>query len=258
MLSIRILTVVFAFLLNLFYRAYKHRTRFRGLPQPPHHPILGHLKVLGEAAALLPPNTHPQAYLTIIAQKYNLPDIYYLDLWPVTVSQVVLSNPDLMGQVTVTRDLPKHTAGDDFLAPVVGRNSIATSNGAVWKRTHAAMSPAFSWSHIRNLSGLILDETLLFRSTLDKLSATNEVFSFEIVTAKLVFDVIGRMVFNFPLHAQTLGSAYLEDVREMMHLAEAGLSWSPLVKLRAWWRGGLFSTVSIPKSRARLRNASTC
>jgi len=191
---------------------------------------------MGEAAALLPPNMHPQAYLTAIAQKYDLKGIFYMDLWPVAEPQVVITDIDLMDQVHVKRAFPIHQLADDFLAPIVGRNVIATANGKTWKMLHNAMAPAFAPSHIKNLVTVMTDEVLIFRDTLDKLAKTGEVFSMENTAAKLIFDVIARIVFHFPLHAQTQGSQYLSDLREMVHLVEAQFSFNPLVKINAFFK----------------------
>jgi cytochrome P450 len=198
--------------------------------------LWGHLKIMGEAAATLPPNCHPQAHMTAIAQKYNLHGIFYIDLYPIAGPQVVLTDPKLMDQVTVIKPTSVHPMADDFLAPMIGRNGIATANGPLWKKSHNAMAPAFSWGHIRSLTGLIVEECQLFRSSLDKLAGSGEVFSMEDLGSKLVFDVIARIVFNFRLNAQTEGSAYLDDLKEMIVLSEAQLSFNPLVKIRAWLR----------------------
>jgi cytochrome P450 len=190
---------------------------------------------MGEVAGTMPPNTHPQAYLTAIAQKYDLKGIFYLDLWPMAYSQVVLAHPEPMDQVTVVKTLPIHIMADDFLAPIVGRNSIAGANGVIWKKTHNAMAPAFSWSHIRNLTSVMADEAMHFRHALDRHARTGDVFSMEEAAAALVFDVIARIVFNFPLHAQTKGSLYLDDLQAMIRLAEAQFSWNPLVRIAAFF-----------------------
>ena len=189
---------------------------------------------MGEASSAIPPHCHPQAYLTRIAKKYDLKGLFYLDLWPVADSMVCLTTPELMNQVTVAKPLPMHKASNDFMAPVVGDNVIAAVNGPVWKKLAHSMSPAFSFSHIRSLTDLFVDETMLFRDALDKLAQTNQVFSMEEIAAKLIFDVIARIVFNFPLHAQTKGSKYLDDFHKMIHLVEAQLSMNPLVKIRAF------------------------
>ncbi|KAG0646995.1 Cytochrome P450 monooxygenase aflN [Hyphodiscus hymeniophilus] len=229
-------TLASAWLIQFFYRFYTRRRFFKGLPQPPHSMLWGHLKIMGEVAATLPPNMHPQAYLTAIAHKYDLHGIFYIDLWPISGPQVVLTDPDLMDQVTLIKPTNVHPMADDFLAPMVGRNGIATSNGAVWKKTHNAMAPAFSWGHIRSLTGLIVEECEHFRSSLDKLAMSGKTFSMEALGTRLVFDVIARVVFNLSLNAQTKGSTYLDDLMEMIALSEAQLSFNPVVKMRAWLR----------------------
>lgn len=65
----------------------------------------------------------------------------------------------------------------------------------------------------------MVDECLPFHRSLDKLAETGETFSMEELAAKLVFDVIARIVFNFPLHAQSKGSQDLDDLREMISIA---------------------------------------
>jgi len=191
---------------------------------------------MGEAAALLPPNTHPQAYLTMIGQKYNLKGIFYMDLWPVSAPQVVITDIDLMDQVHVKRAYAQHQMADDFMAPLVGRNSIATANGKTWKTLHNAMAPAFASSHIKNLVTVISEEAVIFRDTLNELAKTGEVFSMEETSAKLIFDVVARIVFHFSLNAQTQGSQYLNDLREMVQLVDAQLSVNPVVRISCYFR----------------------
>jgi cytochrome P450 len=185
---------------------------------------------------LFPPNAHPQAYLTTIAQKYDLKGIFYLDLWPVAEAQVILTDAAVMDQTVVNRSLNQHPMADQFIAPIVGRDVIATANGEVWKKAHRAMAPAFSWSHIRNLTSVMIDECLHFRNTLDRLADTGEVFSMEKESAKVIFDVITRVVFNFSLNSQTSDSAVLDDLHSMIKFAEAQLSFNPFTRVTAFFK----------------------
>ena len=189
-------------------------------------------------AALFPPNMHPQAYFTEMARMYDLGGIFYLDLWPVGPSQVILRDPVLQEQVTVVKPLHQHAIGRDLLEPIAGRNVIATVNGPVWKRLHSAMGPAFSWGHIRSVTGVMVDECELFRAALDRRAAAGDVFSFEELSGLLVFDIIARVVFNTRLNAQTTGSEHLADLRELVVLAE-GLTdvvagFNPIHRFRQW------------------------
>jgi len=60
--------------------------------------------------ALLPKDTHYQWVVIAIAHRYNMPRVFYLDLWPVSWGQVIVSDPDLAMHVTGTKNFPKHEA----------------------------------------------------------------------------------------------------------------------------------------------------
>jgi cytochrome P450 len=102
----------------------------------------------------------------------------------------------------------RHRKAEDALGPIVGSNAIAAANGPVWKQLHHTMAPAFSTSHVRTQVGLMTAETRLFCDRLKDLSRSKTIFSMEVEISKLVFDIVGRIVFDFPLHAQTKGSTW--------------------------------------------------
>ncbi|KAL7782117.1 cytochrome P450 [Trichoderma ceciliae] len=234
------LSIATALVLQFAFRLYRQRCYFKNLPCPPHSFLWGHLKLMGDISAIFPPHCHPQAYYTQIARKYGLKGIFYLDLWPIAPSQIVLSDPELLDMAAITKALPQHQLAEDVLSPITGRNIIAAANGVVWKQLHNAILPAFSWPHIRGVTGVIVDECVLFREALDRRAASGEVFSMEEMGAKLVFDIIARVVFNTSLHAQTTGSSYLEDLREMIHLAEGltdiSVAFNPIAQVTLWWK----------------------
>ena len=127
------------------------------------------------------------------------------------------------------------------MAPVVGKGVIITSNGALWKRLHNMMMPAFSWKHIRDMTGIMIEECDLFREALEEKAGTGAPFSMMDLGGKLVFDIIARAVFNARLHAQTGGSRYLEDLRMMIHLASGQLTspavaYNPIRRIKVWAR----------------------
>jgi cytochrome P450 len=190
---------------------------------------------MGEVVAQFPPNCHPQVYWTYLARKYDLHGLFYMDLWPITYPSVVLIDKDLIHQTSVVKPLAKHKIIDDFLSPVTGHDNIAASNGAVWKKSHNILAPAFSASNVKDMVPTMSEECVLFRETLNRYAKTGEVFSMEHTAAALIFDVIARLVFNFPLHAQTKGSSYLTDLRGLIHVVEGLLSLNPLMKVKQWW-----------------------
>lgn len=168
----------------------------------------------------------------------ELKGIFYLDLWPVADPQVILIEPDLMDQVQVKRAYNQHPMSEEMLGNIVGPNVVATANGPVWKKLHHAMAPSFLQSHVRTLTGLMVDETMQFRSRLTSLADGGAAFSFEKECSKLIFDIVAQIVFNFSLHAQTQGSSYLDDLKETIELFTQSLGLNPLVKLKVRWKKG--------------------
>ena len=127
-----------------------------------------------------------------------------------------------------------------FMKPMWGEGTIAATSGPLWKKLHTAMSPAFSWTHVRGLTGLMIDESILFKRKLDELSFTGESFSMEELVAKFIFGIVSMVTLGIPLHAQTAGSQDLDDLRELVNLArdesDVRVAYNPIVQIpRRWW-----------------------
>ncbi|KAI2632641.1 hypothetical protein GGS26DRAFT_84965 [Hypomontagnella submonticulosa] len=88
---------------------------------------------MSEIAAESLPNNHPQNHITAIAQKYDMKGIWYLDLWPIADPQVILTQPELIDAVQVTRvyNQVQHRLAQETLA--LGDDVVAPVNGPVWK-----------------------------------------------------------------------------------------------------------------------------
>lgn len=84
------------------------RTLTMTQPKPPHSRFWGHLKLVGETIALFPENSQYQIWCTTLAQRYNLPGLFYLDLWPLGPTQVVVIDPNLADHFVSPNMYPKH------------------------------------------------------------------------------------------------------------------------------------------------------
>lgn len=203
----------------------------RRQPQPPGHSLRhGHIPVFHEVAAKFPPATHPQHFYTYMAQKYALPGIFYVDCWPYADHQMVITDPDAAMQVLTKTPYPKHGQIEKFLRPFTGPHSIAASNGERWKMNHRMVGSGFTPTYIKPMMGMIVEHVLVFHDTLRRFAESREAFSMEEETAKVVFDVIGKIVFGFSLEAQRNGSPLLHDLRSSIDPATATLdasSWKP-------------------------------
>lgn len=205
-------------------------------PKPPHSFLFGHIPLFAEIVKGIPPNCHPQYIYTTLARKYNLPGVFYVDLWPVGPAQIIVTDPAAAHDITTIRPLPKHGEVERFLRPIAGGENIAAVNGAKWKYIHGLVSPGFASSHVKGMVGVMANETLTFRKTLSRLAETGETFSMEETAAKLIFDVIGQIVFHYSLQAQTSGSACLTDIRDMLKYFALERTWNPIDRVKYFFR----------------------
>lgn len=77
-------------------------------PGPPHHPIFGHMKIMAEATRASPRGAAGQNVLLMVKHLYDLPDLFYLDLWPLFESICITTHPSISSQFVVRRSMPKH------------------------------------------------------------------------------------------------------------------------------------------------------
>jgi hypothetical protein len=93
---------------------------------------------MGEIMALLPKDTHYQWAIMTIAHKYNMPRVFYLDLWPVSWGQVIVTDPDLAMHVTGTKNFPKHEAEKCVIPVCTWADHVLTE---------ARISLGLPWTH---------------------------------------------------------------------------------------------------------------
>lgn len=195
---------------------------------------------MGEFTNKLQPGSYPHHAMTEIAYKYNLPAVWYLDLWPISYSMVFIRDPDLADRLHSSRGLEEHITAAEFVEPYFGENVIAVSNGQVWKSLHTSLAPGLSWSSIRNLTGVLFSEIAIFRERLGKLADDGVVFSLEAEVEKALFDINGRTIFNEHLRSQTGGTPLLADMTTVMDQLECHTDianrLNPIRRLKLLWQ----------------------
>ncbi|KAF2009808.1 cytochrome P450 3A30 [Aaosphaeria arxii CBS 175.79] len=214
-------------------RLVQHRQFYKDLPKPPHDFLWGHAKLMGDMLALMPGQCHPQVAITSMAQKYNLPGLFYLDMWPFSHGMIIVQDPDLALHMTAIKNHPKHSVEKTFIDPIVGAGNIVTAEGPYWKHLHTAFAPAFSISRVRGMVGMIGEEVMIFRSILQQKAESGEVFSLEKASSCLTFDIVGKAAFGYNLGAQAdWNSPALRHFGDMIHgLSMETRSWNPFKRL---------------------------
>ncbi|KAK6708473.1 hypothetical protein SNK04_009439 [Fusarium graminearum] len=156
-----------ALLIAVLYRGYRTRRFYRDLPSPPHSWLLGHISILKNIALSMPRNSIPQLYYTEIAHRYKHEGIFYLDLWPIGPSLVIITDPKLIEQAHIPRPMVPHPFTNTSMAPIAGDDIIPTKSGTEWKKLRNDMSPAFSYTYAHNMVGVIVNESKLLRGRQD-------------------------------------------------------------------------------------------
>ncbi|KAK2730739.1 cytochrome p450 [Colletotrichum kahawae] len=200
-------------------RLVQERSFYKDKPCPPGHSFIwGHLRLLGEVAATMPPNCHPQVYMAAIAQRHGMPGAWYLDFWPLADPVLVVGK---------------------FMGPVLGEDNIVSVNGEMWKAGKRMMGSGFSQGYVKPMLSMFSEHVLVFHDKLRKRAEEKgeEEFELEAEAAKAIFDVIGSIVFGMSLDAQGKGSVLLEDLRALIqYLNFVITSWNPVRKAVEWWR----------------------
>jgi cytochrome P450 len=187
--------------------------------------------------SVLPKDIHPHVAMAWIQEKYDLDNVFYMDLWPVATPFLVIVDPDVAAQITQTKNHPKHMLNKQFLQNMTGEQAIVTSEGAEWKTLRSMLSPAFSLSHLSIMVPDITDHVLTFRRTLRKLAETDPVFQMQPLACELTIDVISQIVLGTAFNAQKTFSPIAHNFRKTISWAGASLDLISRTKnfLPIWW-----------------------
>lgn len=181
-------------------------------PSPNHSFLFVNLKTLADYIKRYPKNFHPQLIFTDIGVDHDLPDLYYVDLFPVADSIIIISNPDIAIQIlSDAGTYPQHSAVRRILRGLVGTVSLLTTEGSAWRRQRNWVAPAFSTTHLMTLVSGMVEESLVFKEILTKHAVKKEVFKLDNDTSRLAMDIIGHTVGDLRLKSQTQDCSILNE-----------------------------------------------
>lgn len=134
-------------------------------------------------------------FLAYRAKKYyNLPDVFYLDLWPVSKPQVVVLNPNVAAQATQIKSLDKDDIVGKFMEPLVGNESMVATNGQKWKLTRKLFVPGLLQHNLFQHVPEVIDDVKVLLTKFEKFAETQEVFLMEEWSARVIFNIITRII----------------------------------------------------------------
>ena len=130
---------------------------------------------------------------------------------------LLVLDPAAAAQVTIRSSLPKHQSTKDFVYPLLGKANLVTLEGKEWRMWRSMFNPGFASGHLMSLvSGMVAD-TVLFTSILADRAANGTVFKLEDAATRLTVDIIGKVVLDMPLNAQTTENKLVKAFRDQVH-----------------------------------------
>ncbi|KAF7535680.1 hypothetical protein G7054_g5199 [Neopestalotiopsis clavispora] len=120
---------------------------------------------------------------------------------------------------------------------------MVSTEGAQWKNLRSIFNPGFSLTNIMSLSDVIVDASLTFCDIIKRKADSGELFELEALFTGLTIDIIGKVVLDADLHAQTQQHPITTLFRErskMMPPSDAVFPWQAVDLLRPYklWRNG--------------------
>lgn len=134
---------------------------------------------------------------------------------------LILLDPAAANQITVQNSLPKHANTQAYVHPLIGEKNLVTLEGREWKMWRGIFNPGFASGHLMSLVGDMVSDTLRFTQILSNYAAERDVFELEEAATRLTVDIIGSVVLDMSLQAQSSGNQLLKAFRDQ-------LEWMPL------------------------------
>ncbi|KAL8744058.1 MAG: hypothetical protein Q9190_003660 [Brigantiaea leucoxantha] len=135
---------------------------------------------------------------------------------PVASPALIIVDPAAAAQVMQQPSMPKHHTTKDYIVPLTGPMNLATLEGAEWKKWRAVFNPGFSSAHLMSMAGEMIKDTLIFTEILSEHARNGTVFKLEEAATLLTVDIIGKMVLDMPLNAQTTRNELVSAFRNQL------------------------------------------
>lgn len=94
------------------------------------------------------------------------------------------------------------------------------ADGAAWKHARGLFNPGFALSHLMTLVPGIVDDTTIFQEKFGELADSKEVKPIEELLARLTIDIMGHIILDHDLNAQTTENKLVSAFRSQM-------AWTP-------------------------------
>lgn len=162
---------------------------------PKHSLIFGHLLAVKEVLDALPKGAHPTLAFGDISRRFSA-GLFYVDLWPMGVPFMIVTSATMANQATQQTNLALERPVEmrDWFRPITGGPALFDMSYHEWKPWRSLFNPGFSAAHLLTHVSEIVEETLVYRASLEEHARKRDVFQLNNVTLRFTLDLMGRVV----------------------------------------------------------------
>jgi hypothetical protein len=134
--------------------------------KPPHSFLFGHLVLFFTVARQLPAKIPIAVIISRIQTQYQLPDVFYLDMWPLADTFMVTGDRVVANQFL--NDYPRHpTVLQVALQPLVGgTRGLVSPNLSEWHDSRAIIRTVFSVTNVQRFVPTMAQYSMQLREAL--------------------------------------------------------------------------------------------
>ncbi|KAL9570456.1 hypothetical protein ACKAV7_005387 [Fusarium commune] len=166
-------------------------------------------------------------------QDFGLPDIFYLDLWPLAPCLLLLTSPDAAAIPTTASNFPMPNVVKESFEGNVGTSFIEATNGPLWKHLMQQLTPGLTPTALKIHYHSIVDHARALHEHLQQYTDIAQTVDMQLELGKYPFQVLATVFFGESLSEQAYkDTTHMVDL--MLTKNSAGALFNPLAKWR--WR----------------------
>lgn len=209
---------------------------------PPHNLLFGHFLIVVRLVTQLPGDAHPVLLPDEIRRAY--PDLgpnFYVDLFPLAQSMLVIGSPDTHYQIAQEHLLEKTLTLKNYVRPLTDGLDFLTMEYARWKKWRGIFNPGFSAAHLMTLIPVMVKATETFAQILEERAKRQNVFALKGLTDYLTLDITGQIVLGTDFNCQLKQNQMIESLRAQIRWFSHGFEpnlfdrWNPARPLIQWY-----------------------
>jgi hypothetical protein len=140
-----------------------------------------------------------------IRRKYNMPSVFYLDLWPILPSIMVVAEPAVAKHMTQIKPQPRERFSPNLFSPLLTAEFILAVEQKNWKKENPALNAALTSTRVNEATSLLFPSLHSLRSRLHSIYQSGQHYPIKDLLISYIIEVgcVIQLGGSFDLLAET-------------------------------------------------------